>query len=139
MKHQLLFEAYVNAFSTRQFDDLHDVLAPDFHFSGPTVEITGRDHYIQYSKDIFIVQKIETKSLHAISEDGFVHEYIFSYLDYDGYSFEKIAVKESFLVSNNLLASSKISYDANLLSAGFKNILTKFAPKYDIGAMNKFV
>lgn len=105
-----LMKQFINIFDTQQLNDLHDILADDFYFKSPKVEIFGKQNYIQYAKDSGSVFTTDLVKLYEQEENVYVHEYIVTMFDSQVRLNDPIYVVEHVKIRDGLIASSIIDY-----------------------------
>lgn len=125
MIHTRLMDHYKYVFDTMLFDELYDLTSDDFYFRNPTMEIYGRDNYVQYLKDILGTYCQETIRIYAKSESEYVHEYYLTFLSSSDKFFDKLFVVANITIKDGLISSYIIDYKMDSVSSMTQDILLK--------------
>uniref|UniRef100_A0A2A4YTJ1 SnoaL-like domain-containing protein n=1 Tax=OCS116 cluster bacterium TaxID=2030921 RepID=A0A2A4YTJ1_9PROT len=116
--HSRLINQYINIFDTLHLDDLYDLLAENFHFKNPRMEIFGKQNYIKYAKDCYGIFATETIQLTKHNETEYTHEYYVSLFDTSWQIFDKIHVYEDVFIVNGLIDKAESRYEMDAISKG---------------------
>lgn len=123
MTHSRLIADYYNIFSTRQLDDLYDLLTDDFYFRNPKIEIFGKDEYIKYSKNNLSTYSIETVELRMNSETEYIREYYVTLLNSKIKYSDRLHIFETSSIKDGLIDKVILDYQTDHLSEITKKIL----------------
>lgn len=124
-----LMKQFINILDTQQLYDLHDILADDFYFKSPDIEISGKQNYIEYVRESGSVFTTDQVKLYEQAENIYVHEYIATMIDSQVKLNDQIYVIDHVKIKDGLIASSTIDYKLtdisdlarDLLNITFKN------------------
>lgn len=131
-----LMTQFLSIFDTRQLNDLYDILADNFYFKSPNVEISGKNEYIQYVKNNDRIFSTETEKLYAKEDDLYIHEYILTIYDSAKKYSDQIEVIEEVQILNGLIASSIVDYKPEDFSNKAKDLLDIVVEKHRKTAIN---
>lgn len=123
MKHSRLIDHYNYAFDTMQFDEMYDLMTVDFYFRSPSIEITGRDNYIRYVKDILDTYSRDTMLIYAKSDDEYVHEYYLTLLSSVDKFYDRLYITAQIKIKNGLISTYIIEYNKDKVPVETKDIL----------------
>lgn len=118
-----LIKQFINIFVTHQPDELHDILADDFYFKSPRIEIFGKNDYIQYIKNSDVVFTTDMVSLKLGENDTYIREYIVTMYDSKVKLSDEIHVVEHVKINQNLISASIIDYKIDELSVSARKLL----------------
>lgn len=118
-----LITQYINIYDTRQLDDLYDILADDFYYKSPKIEIVGKNKYIQYAKASDSVFTTDTSKLFKKQTGLYIHEYVVTMYDSSVKLNDQIQVVEQVQITNGLISSSIIEYELTTFSSTAHELL----------------
>uniref|UniRef100_A0A2A4YU66 SnoaL-like domain-containing protein n=1 Tax=OCS116 cluster bacterium TaxID=2030921 RepID=A0A2A4YU66_9PROT len=130
MKHSRLIDHYNYAFDTMQFDEMYDLMTEDFYFRNPSLEITGRDNYIRYAKDILGTYSHETVRIYAKSEDEYVHEYYLTFLSSADKFYDRVFIVAQIKMEQGLISNYVIDYNLDNVSTATQDVLVGSTQKH---------
>lgn len=109
---------------------MYDLMTVDFYFRTPSIEITGRDNYIRYAKDILDTYSRDTMVIYAKSEDEYIHEYYLTFLSSVDKFCDRLFITAQIKIKNGLISTYIIDYNEDNVSVEIENILKGSSQKH---------